>query len=123
MPFGTIAEPASRRRRAYFDETNDASIVHTYPDGTSLMSASLVAVGLPPGVYIRLTSYFQGTIFANGSNTLWLSAEDFDQNGVAKVFFEWNGDGNPYMCTFVDIFTDTPPPQDPPAEPPPPAGQ
>lgn len=96
---------------AYIDETGDAQLIHTYPDGTSLMRGSLVAVGLPPDVYIRLSSYFQGTVFMNGSNTLWLTAADFDQNGVAYVYFEWNGEGSPQMCTFVDLFTTEPPPE------------
>jgi hypothetical protein len=47
----------------------------------------------------------------NGSNTLWLTAADFDQNGVAYVYFEWNGEGSPQMCTFVDLFTTVPPPE------------
>ena len=103
---------------AYIDETADAVLVHTYPDGTVLMRGSMVAVGLPSDIYIRLSSYYQGTLFTNGSNTLWLSAADFDQNGVANIWFEWDGEGSPYMCTFVDLFTETPPPQDPPADPP-----
>ncbi|MCF7733350.1 MAG: hypothetical protein K9N23_16795, partial [Akkermansiaceae bacterium] len=103
---------------AYIDETGDAQLVHTYPDGTRLMSGSLVAVGLPPDVHIRIKSFFQGSLFINGSDTLWLTAADFDQNGIAKIFFEWKGEGNPNMCTYVDIFTTDPPPaQDPPAEP------
>jgi hypothetical protein len=104
---------------AYIDETGDAQLIHRYPDGTSLMRGSIVAVGLPPDVYIRLSTYFQGTLFTNGSNTLWLTAADFDQNGVANIYFEWDGEGSPYMCTFVDLFTTEPPPpaEDPPADP------
>ena len=95
---------------AYIDQTGDARLIHTYPDGTRLMSGSIVAVGLPPDVYIRLKSLFQGTLFTNGSDTLWLTAADFDQNGIATVYFEWDGEGNPNMCTYVDLFTTTPPP-------------
>lgn len=104
---------------AYIDETADARLVHTYPDGTSLMRGSIVAVGLPPDVFIRLSTYYQGTLFINGSNTLWISAADFDTNGIANIYFEWAGNGSPYMCTFVDLFTETPPPSSPtpPAQP------
>ena len=104
---------------AYINETGDATVIHTYPDGTRLMSGSVVAVGLPPGVYIRLKTLFQGTIFTDGSDTLWLTSASFDQNGIATIYFEWKGDGNPEMCTFVDLFTTTPPPdQNPPPAPP-----
>ena len=95
---------------AYIDETGDAQVIYTYPDGTSLMRGSIVAVGLPPDVRIRLNSYYQGTIFSNGSNTLWLTAADFDQNGIANIDFEWDGEGRPQMCTFVELFTTAAPP-------------
>jgi hypothetical protein len=95
---------------AYIDETGDAVLVHTFPDGSRLMRGSIVAVGLPPDVYIRIISLFQGTLFINGADTLWLTAADFDQNGIANIYYEWDGEGDPKMCTGVDLFTTTPPP-------------
>ena len=95
---------------AYVDETYDVQLIHTYPDGTRLMSGSIVAVGLPPDIYVRIQSIFQGTLFINGSETLWLTNADFDQNGIATLYFEWSGEGNPRMCSNVGIFT-TPPAQ------------
>jgi hypothetical protein len=74
------------------------------------MSSSIVVAGLPPDVYIRLQSIYQGTLFTNGSDTLWLTAADFDQNGIATVYFEWDGEGEPNNCTIVGLFTTTPPP-------------
>ena len=47
----------------------------------------------------------------NGSNTMWLTSADFDQNGIAYIDFEWNGEGSPRMCTFLDIFITVQPPQ------------
>jgi hypothetical protein len=98
---------------AYLDETDDIVVAFTYPDGTRLMRGSIVAVGLPPDVAIRLNTYYQGTVFANGGNILWLTAADFGQNGVADIWFEWAGQGDPYVCTFVDLFTTHPPPPNP----------
>lgn len=95
---------------AYLDETSDIAVVFTYPDGTKLMRGSIVAVGLPPDIAIRLNTYYQGTVFLNGANQLWLTAADFDQNGIGAIYFEWAGQGNPYVCTFVDLFTTEPPP-------------
>jgi hypothetical protein len=95
---------------AYLDETTDLALISTYPDGTRLMRGSIVAVGLPPDVAIRIRTHYQGTVFLDGSDTLWLTAADFDQNGIANLYFEWAGQGDPYACTFVDLFTTTPPP-------------
>jgi hypothetical protein len=95
---------------AYLDETSDIAVVFTYPDGTKLMRGSIVAVGLPPDIAIRLNTYYQGTIFTNGANTLWLNATDFDQNGITDLYFEWAGQGSPYVCTYVDLFTTEPQP-------------
>mgnify|MGYP006967045659 CR=1 FL=1 len=89
---------------ASIDETADPSVVTTYPDGTVLMSGSFVAVNLPPDIRIKLTTLYQGTVITNGSNTLWLSADDFDQNGVATVYYERAGGGGGYMCTYVDLY-------------------
>ena len=96
---------------AYLDLTSDTEVVHVYSDGTFLVRGSVVAVNLPPDIYIRLKTLFQGTVFSNGSDTLWLSAADFDQNGIAHIYFEWQGVGSPYVCTYVDLFTTEPPPE------------
>jgi hypothetical protein len=79
-------------------------VVTTYPDGTVLMSGTFVAVNLPPDIRILLTTLYQGTVFANGSNTLWLSAADFDENGIATVYYERAGGGAGYMCTYVGLY-------------------
>ena len=93
---------------AFIDETADSVVVTTYPDGTTLMRGSVVAVGLPPDIHILLTAFFQGTVFTNGSNQMWLTSADFDQNGVAQVYYEHAGSGSSYMCTLVNIYTTTP---------------
>lgn len=101
---------------AYLDETSDIEVSFIYPDGTRLMRGSIVAIDLPPDIAIRLNTYYQGTVFLDGSNQLWLTAADFDQNGIADIWFEWAGQGDPYVCTYVDLFTTEPPPaSEPPA--------
>ena len=89
---------------AYLDETTDAQIVNRYDDGTWLMRGSMVAVNLPPDILVRLTTYFQGTVFHNGDNVLWLDASDFDANGIATIHFEWAGSGDPRMCNYIHLF-------------------
>jgi len=93
---------------AFIDETADPVVVTTYPDGTQLMRDSIVVVGLPPDIVIRLTCNYQGTIFVDGSTQMDLTAADFDQNGVAQIYYEHPGVGDPYMCTFVNIYTTAP---------------
>ena len=83
---------------AHADETLDAQIVTRYPDGTWLMSTSFVAVNLPANVFIQLTATQQGTLFTNGSNVMTLHSSDFDANGIATVYFEWSGTGEPKLC-------------------------
>jgi hypothetical protein len=72
------------------------------------MRGSVVAVGLPPDIVIRLTCNYQGTTFVNGSTQMDLTAADFDQNGVAQIYYEHAGVGYPYMCTYVNIYTTAP---------------
>ncbi|WP_178931625.1 PA14 domain-containing protein [Oceaniferula marina] len=86
-------------------ETGDASLSAQYDDGTWLMRMSYVAENLPPNAVIRLRSYHQGTVFMNGGNVLDLTAEDFDENGVAIIFMEWaNGTSQPKLCHYVDVL-------------------
>ncbi len=89
---------------AYIDETFDAQVIHVFPDGTRLMKGSLVAVGLPQDIAICVHSIFQGTVFINGSDSLWLTAADFDQNGIATIYFEQAGNVSSGMCTQVSLY-------------------
>ena len=93
---------------AFIDETSDAIVVTTYPDGTHLMRGSVVAVGLPPEIIIRLTGHYQGTTFIDGATQMDLTAADFDQNGIALIYYEHAGSVDSYMCTYVNIYTTAP---------------
>lgn len=89
---------------AKVDETGDAQKIVQYPDGTWLLHLSVVAVNLPEGVMIRLTTKNQGTLFANGDTILELRAGDFDANGIANVYFEWAGVGDPNICHTTGLY-------------------
>lgn len=89
---------------AQVEETRDAQIVHRYDDGTWLMHNTIVAVNLPPGVVIRITSLSQGTTFAQGGTVLELRAQDFDANGIAHIYYEYSGIDNPKICHKVEIL-------------------
>lgn len=90
---------------ANVNQTGDAKIVTQYADGTWLMSHTIVAVNLPPGVYIELKIKNQGSLFTNGSNVIQLRAEDFDANGIATVFYESPASTTaPKLCHDSKIF-------------------
>ncbi|MCH7227576.1 PA14 domain-containing protein [Haloferula sp. A504] len=89
---------------ARVDQTRDARIVHRYDDGTWLMRSTVVAVNLPAGIIIRMTTFAQGALFTNGSTILDLRAEDFDANGIAHVYYEWTGTGDPTLCHRTQLF-------------------
>jgi hypothetical protein len=89
---------------AYLDQTADAKIIQAYDDGTWLMSGTLIAVNLPPDILIRLMAHQQGTVFHNGSNILWLDSMDFDANGIATIYYEWSGTGEPKLCNRLQLF-------------------
>ena len=92
---------------AAVDETSDATMVTQYADGTYLMRMTLVADNLPSNARIRIRSYYQGTTFLNGGNTLDLTAADFDENGIAYIYMEWaDGASSPHMCHYIDVFLD-----------------
>ncbi len=85
-------------------QTLDASIVTQYPDGTWLMSNTLVAVNLPSNIIVRITAANQGTLFTNGATSLDLNSTHFDANGIANVYYEWSGTGSPTLCHRIQLF-------------------
>ena len=89
---------------ARLDQTRDAEIIQRYPDGTWLMRSTVVAVNLPVGIMIRMTTINQGTLFINGSTTLELRADDFDANGITQIFYEWSGQDSPKVCHKTQLF-------------------
>jgi hypothetical protein len=89
---------------AQVDQTGDAQIIHRYDDGIWLMRSTIVAVNLPADVLIRLTLVNQGTLFTSGSTILELRASDFDANGIASVYYEWAGIGDPKLCHRINLF-------------------
>lgn len=93
---------------AWNDQTNDASLVHVYADGSRLMHGTLIAVGLPPDIAIRLSLVFQGTQFTDGSRHLWLTQDQFDINGMAQIYFEMPPGNEPGMCNELTVFLDQP---------------
>ena len=91
---------------AYLNDTADARVIHQYPDGTWLMAGTLIAVNLPPDILIKLRTEHQGTTFVDGTNTRWLTADDFNANGVAEIYFEWSGTGAPKICNHLQVFVE-----------------
>ncbi|MES2982819.1 MAG: PA14 domain-containing protein [Verrucomicrobiota bacterium] len=91
---------------AYLNDTGDARFVQQYPDGTWLMSGTLITVNLPPDVLIKLRTHYQGNLLINGSNILWLSSDDFNANGIATIYFEWAGSGTPKICNHLEVFVE-----------------
>ena len=70
------------------------------------MSGTIVAVNLPPDILIRLRAHIQGMLFPDGSNMLWLDASDFTANGIATVYYEWSGTGDPKLCNRLQLFVE-----------------
>lgn len=91
---------------AYLDQTADAQIVTRYEDGTWLMSGTLISVNLPADILIRLKTHVQGTLFTNGDRYLWLDQSHFNSNGIATVYFEWAGSGEPLMCSQLQLYVE-----------------
>lgn len=85
-------------------ETADGSVVHTYEDGTRLVRSSLVMTGLPPGGFIRIQINTSGVTALDGSNYVYLDADDFDHQGIGHAFFEIAPGSALKVCHFIQIF-------------------
>ena len=85
-------------------ETGDMQLALTLPDGTRRFRFTITADGLSDHVEIRLSTYFQGAIFGDGSRTLILHAADFDANGIAEIFIEVGPDMDPKTCHYLRTY-------------------
>lgn len=84
-------------------KTGDAHLVGTLPDGTRIIEVSYIIDGSVPAdlsLWIRL--YVTDAVFSNGLTWLQLTADDFDENGVAKFrVLKAPGTGTPYVCHWI----------------------
>lgn len=83
-------------------ETGDAQTVEVRPDGTRVFRFTIVAA-LPENIELKLSTYYQGAVFPNGSRNLTLTSDDFDPSGIANVFIEWIGTGPPKLCHTLSV--------------------
>lgn len=89
---------------ALVNQTSDAEIVHQYEDGTWLMRHTMVGVNLPANAFAEIEAKNQGLLFTNGTKWLELHAEDFDQNGIAHIFYEKSGSTSPKICHKIRYY-------------------
>ncbi|MCW1916968.1 chitobiase/beta-hexosaminidase C-terminal domain-containing protein [Luteolibacter sp. GHJ8] len=61
-------------------------VIITLPDGRKIVNMTYTVNGpIPPNLLVRVQLYAGGTTFLDGSTVAWLSAEDFDEFGVANL--------------------------------------
>lgn len=81
------------------DSTGDTQIIQTFPNGDRIVMMSIVMPdGLPPGGSIRLKIFVSGVTFLDGTIIKYLTAEDFDVNGLAYVKFNFPAGHNASIC-------------------------
>ena len=59
----------------------------SYPDGTTVIEMDVFMPKRPPGFRIRIDIIVAGVTFEDGSLSMWLTEDDFDAHGVARVRF------------------------------------
>lgn len=62
-------------------------VVSIYPDGSRLIEMDVFMPDMKPGLRLRVDIIVAGVTFDDGSTTKWLTSEDFDENGTAKIRF------------------------------------
>lgn len=89
-------------------KTGDVQLLGTLPDGTRVVEVSYIIDGPVPAdlsLWIRL--YVTDAVFSNGLTWLQLTADDFDENGVARFrVLKAPGEGIPYVCHWILPYAD-----------------
>ena len=75
-----------------------------YDDGTGLYEMPLIASPVLPDTEIRLRIFVAGVLFDNGTTEMRLHAEDFDERGVAKVYFLKHPEATSSVCHTLQVY-------------------
>ena len=87
-------------------QSNDLelSMVHQWPDGTTLVRMTVKVQDVPPDLVVNLDIFTGSIYFADGSTELNLTADDFNQSGEATVYFivmpGWTGG----VCHLLKVY-------------------
>ena len=73
-------------------------------DGSHVVEMGVVSKNLPPGFRMKISIVVAGVTFEDGSIVQWLSADDFDANGLAKVRFLKSAGTLTSVCHRIEIF-------------------
>jgi hypothetical protein len=60
------------------------TLIEEFDDGSKLLEGRIVLTDIPEDLCIKLTIYTSGTTFEDGTIVLWITADDFDENGVFR---------------------------------------
>ena len=76
-------------------------VLSVLPDGRKLMNMSYSVDGaIPANLRVKITVWVGGSLFTNGTNTIWLTKDDFDEFGVANVQVFTSG----AICQSLQLF-------------------
>ncbi len=79
-------------------------VVQQLPGGAHIVEMGLVSRGLPPEFRIKISIVVAGVTFEDGTIIKWLTAADFDENGLAKVRFIKSAQTLTSVCHRIEIF-------------------
>lgn len=87
-------------------ESGDAHLVDVLPDGTRVIEVSYLIDGeIPADLSLWIDFYVTDAVFADGSTRYHLTAEDFDESGVARIkIYKAAGDGPAFVCHWNRLF-------------------
>lgn len=80
------------------------NITGIMPDGSRIVEVQLALGNVPPDLNVQLTIFVGGVLFENGTRYLTLTAEDFDEQGVATYRFIQAPESMTSVCHTTDIF-------------------
>lgn len=90
----------------YLHSSNETYVMQAegYDDGTGLYEMPLIASPVLPDTEIRLRIFVAGVLFDNGTTEMKLHAEDFDERGMAKVYFLKHPEATSSVCHTLQVY-------------------
>ena len=94
------------RARRFLGTTDWGSfqIMHTLPDGDRVIRAEIYCGDLPEGYYIDVSIFSGSTLLADGTTSMRFYREDFDEDGVLRVYFTQAANAYGSICHNVKLY-------------------
>ena len=94
----SILDSSTHKNDGYY------KVIDTFPDGSRLIEGKIILTDVPEDLRIQLVISTAGTTFLDGTIKKWLTAADFDENGVCRYQMLKSPESSTSTCHSMNYY-------------------